>query len=85
MEITSTSPKQTHCPTYIKAAYKWQSHHCIFVQKYINIQQTFSKRLLGRFKMAEKIKPNVRQKLSVMNVLDEKGKYNVLCEVQALF
>ena len=44
--------------------------------------KTFSKRLLARFKMSGKIKPNDRQDSSVMNVPYEK---KVLCEVQALF
>ena len=35
--------------------------------------------------MSKKIKPNVRQNFTVMNVSDEKGKYNVLCGVKALF
>ena len=38
-------------------------------------KQTFSNRLL--IKMSGKIKPNVRQHFSVMNVPDEKGKYCV--------
>ena len=35
-------------------------------------KQTFSKRLLERFKMSGKIKPNVRQHSFVVNVPDEK-------------